>query len=203
MQEILIATKNRGKAEEFHALFNKYGISVQTLLDLEETIPDVEETGITFLENAQLKAETISRLLNKPVVADDSGLVVDALDGRPGVYSARYAGEPTNDGRNNQKLLKELHNHTNRSARFTCVLALADPNRETIFATGFCEGKIAEMTKGTNGFGYDPLFIPNGYACTMAELPDDQKNQISHRFHALRELEQKMQQQEILGEQHA
>ncbi|MBO1002682.1 XTP/dITP diphosphatase [Pseudogracilibacillus auburnensis] len=187
MNEIIIATKNRGKAKEYNQLFNEYGITVKSLLDLSEEIPDVEETGDTFKENARLKAEQISRLLEIPVLADDSGLVIDALDGQPGVYSARYAGEPTDDKKNYEKVLNELTEvpSQSRTARFVCVLALAIPQGETVFKEGFCEGIIAESPVGGNGFGYDPIFIPEGFEQTMAQLEDEEKNKISHRYHAL------------------
>lgn len=191
MKEIIIATKNKGKVKEFKQLFNQFGIQVKSLLELDTKLPDVEETGTTFAENARLKAEEISALIGKPVLADDSGLSVDALDGRPGVYSARYAGEPTNDVLNYEKVLKEMENvpEKKRSARFICVLAMAVPGEKTIFKKGTCEGIIAMAAKGNNGFGYDPIFIPNGYKKTMAELDETVKNKISHRFNALIQLE--------------
>lgn len=191
MNEIIIATKNKGKAKEFKQLFARYEIHAKSLLDLEKKLPDVEETGTTFKENAQLKAEQIASILNKPVLADDSGLVVDALDGRPGVYSARYAGEPTNDKNNYEKVLQEMSNVSEeaRTARFICVLALALPDERKIFKEGVCEGTIAQEPKGDNGFGYDPIFIPQEYEVTMAQLNEREKNQISHRHHALEKLE--------------
>lgn len=187
MNEIIIATKNKGKVKEFKQIFSQYRIRVKSLLDLDHTIPTVEETGDTFTENARLKAEQISTLLNKPVLADDSGLVVDALDGRPGVYSARYAGEPTDDKHNYEKVLTELENipEKERTARFVCILALAIPGETTIFKEGICEGRIAKSAEGLHGFGYDPIFIPNGYDVTMAQLEANEKNKISHRYHAL------------------
>lgn len=197
MKEMVIATKNKGKVKEFEALFERYGIKITSLLDINEPIPDIEETGTTFKENARLKAEGIAKVLNVPVVADDSGLAVDALEGRPGVYSARYAGEPTDDMKNYEKLLDELKDvpDTERTARFICVLALAIPGKETIFTEGTCEGTIAHEPKGTNGFGYDPVFIPEGYDCTMAQLEQSEKNRISHRYHALLQLEEWLKQQ--------
>lgn len=197
MKEMVIATKNKGKVKEFEALFQRYGIKITSLLDINEPIPDIEETGTTFKENARLKAEGIAKVLNVPVVADDSGLSVDALEGRPGVYSARYAGEPTDDVKNYEKLLYEMKDvpDTERRARFICVLALAIPGKETIFTEGTCEGTIAHEPKGTNGFGYDPVFIPEGYDCTMAQLEQSEKNRISHRYHALLQLEEWLKQQ--------
>lgn len=190
LKQILIATKNEGKVAEFKALFEQYHTQVISLLDLPNEIEDVEETGDTFEENAQLKAEQISALLDVPVLADDSGLVIDALDGRPGVYSARYAGLAKNDQDNNNKVLQELKQipMENRTARFVCVLAVARPGMETFFVKGTCEGKISYSEKGTNGFGYDPIFIPEGYSETMAEMNPDQKNQLSHRGRAITQL---------------
>lgn len=191
LKQVLIATKNKGKASEFKEFFSKYNIEALSLLDLEEQLPDVEETGVTFEENAALKAEQIAAILNKPVLADDSGLMVDALNGEPGIYSARYAGHGKNDQDNNVKLLNELKDipKEKRKAKFVCVLAVAIPGKETIFKTGICEGEISFTPQGNNGFGYDPLFIPNGYNKTMAELSPEEKNSISHRSAAIKKLE--------------
>jgi XTP/dITP diphosphohydrolase len=190
LNQIIISTKNEGKAREFKEFFYQFNIKAVSLLDLDEKLPDVEETGSTFEENAALKAEQIASLLNTPVLADDSGLIIDALDGRPGLYSARYAGVPKNDQANIDKVLEELKDvpWENRSARFICVLAIAIPGEQTIFRTGFCEGKIAMKAKGENGFGYDPIFIPVNYDVTMAELTAEVKNEISHRRNAIRQL---------------
>lgn len=192
MKEIIIATKNKGKAKEFKQFFNHYHIKASSLLDLSTEIPDVEETGNTFQENAQLKAEQICSYLKLPVIADDSGLMIDALGGKPGIYSARYAGKIKNDQHNIEKVLKELNGVPikSRTARFVCVLAVAIPNERTIFRTGYCEGTIALEEAGTNGFGYDPIFIPKGYEKTMAQLTAQEKNKISHRNHAIKKLEQ-------------
>ncbi len=191
MKKWLIATKNKGKAKDFKLLFEKHGIEVISLLDLEEPIEDVEETGMTFEENATLKAETISKKLAMPVLADDSGLEIDFLDGRPGVYSARYAGEDKNDHNNLHKVLTEMKRAPDekRTARFVCVLAVARPGKETITKRGICEGTITREPIGTNGFGYDPIFQPNGMTKTMAELSPSEKNNISHRGNALDKLE--------------
>lgn len=188
MRTIIIATKNQGKAVEFKKMLSPYGFHIQTLLDYSTDMPDVEETGTTFHENAQLKAEQISSFLGKSVIADDSGLAVDYLNGAPGVYSARYAGEHADDVTNNNKVLNALHDVPNeeRTARFICVLAFAQPNQKTIYHEGICEGKIATSPYGTNGFGYDPIFIPKGYHQTMAQIEQEEKNQISHRSHALK-----------------
>lgn len=191
MKQIIIATKNKGKAEEFRTFFKDFDIEAISLLDVNEEIQDVEETGTTFQENAALKAEQIAVLLQQPVISDDSGLEISALDGRPGVYSARYAGMDKSDQANIDKVLLELKDvpMEKRQARFVCMLAIAIPNQETIFKAGYCEGEVAYEQKGTNGFGYDPIFIPKGYTKTLAQLPATEKNQISHRKHAFSEIE--------------
>ena len=189
MQEIIIATKNRGKANEFSEMLEPYGYRVKTLLDIPNSI-DVEETGSTFEENAILKAEAISMQYNIITIADDSGLIVDALDGRPGVYSARYAGEEKNDQANMDKVLTEMENipDSKRTARFYCALAIAIPGSKTITVFGTCEGKILRQPEGTNGFGYDPIFWVPAKGQTLAQLPADEKNEISHRGMALKKL---------------
>lgn len=191
MEKIILATKNKGKAEEFKAFFSKYDIETISLLDLPDDIPDVVETGMTFQENAILKAETMANYLGQTVLADDSGLVIDALGGKPGVYSARYAGEPTNDKKNIAKVLQELAfvPDKQRTARFVCVLAVATPGKETVTRTGYCNGVISEEMKGSNGFGYDPIFIPENKNITMAQLSSEEKNEISHRRQAIIKLE--------------
>lgn len=191
MKQLLIATNNKGKAKDFEALFNPLGVSVMTLNDLEETI-DVEETGTTFEENAILKAEEVAKLLGVMVIADDSGLEVDALDGAPGVYSARYAGLEKNDEANIDKVLKGLTgvSEENRTARFRCVLAVAGPDMETVTFSGSCEGSILHERKGTNGFGYDPIFYTPAKGCAMGELSADEKGEISHRGAALAQLKE-------------
>lgn len=191
MKEIVIATQNKGKIKEFKQMLEKYRINVLSLADFTHiSFPEVEETGTTFVENAKIKAEAYRKLLNKPVLADDSGLVIDALDGRPGVYSARYAGEAATDEENIDKVLDEMQDIelSKRTARFVAVLALAIPNSETLFFEGACEGVIAESPRGENGFGYDPIFVPKGSNRTMAELSSEEKNRISHRYHALEKM---------------
>ncbi|MFJ7753313.1 XTP/dITP diphosphatase [Peribacillus muralis] len=193
MKTVIIATKNKGKAKEFESLFAAKGYEVKTLLDVPDA-PDVEETGTTFEANAILKAEAIAQQLGRFVIADDSGLIVDALDGRPGVYSARYAGEAKSDEANTQKVLSELEGvpEAERTARFYCALALASPNQETITVSGTMEGVITEQPSGGNGFGYDPIFFVKEKGKTSAELTKEQKNQISHRAHALKALDEKL-----------
>ncbi|MDN3018478.1 XTP/dITP diphosphatase [Paenibacillus sp. BSR1-1] len=190
MKEVIIATKNPGKAREFEHIFAPRGFSVKTLLDFPE-IPEVEETGSTFEENAILKAEAVSQALNKMVIGDDSGLIVDVLEGRPGIFSARYAGEPKNDQKNTEKVLSELKGvpEDERTARFYCALAVAVPGQETFTVSGTCEGRILEEQRGTNGFGYDPVFYVPDKSRAMAELTSDEKNKISHRANALKKLD--------------
>lgn len=187
---ILIATKNVGKAKEFVELFSNYDYEVKTLLDYPE-IDDIEETGLTFKENALLKADYISKLLNCIVLADDSGLEVDALDGGPGIYSARFAGKHGNDSKNNNKLLEKLKGLPNeeRTANFHCSLVLVGPGREPLFVEGIVDGYILEEPLGNNGFGYDPLFFVPELNRGMAELSSAEKNQISHRAKAIKKLE--------------
>lgn len=189
MKEVIVATKNSGKAKEFVRMFEPLGFQVKTLLDYEE-IEDIEESGSTFEENAIIKAETVSKRLNRAVIADDSGLVIDALNGRPGVYSARYAGEQKSDKDNMDKVLDELKGvePKARTARFYCALALAVPGKETVTVYGTCEGLILDEKRGTRGFGYDPIFFVKDRDKAMAELLPEEKSQISHRAVALRNL---------------
>lgn len=191
MKEIIVATKNKGKAQEFRNFFSMYGIQASSLLDLSQEIQDIEETGTTFAENAALKADQISALLQVPVLADDSGLQIDALDGEPGIYSARYAGKSKDDQANVDKVLTKLHDvpREERTARFVCVLAVATPGKKTTFHKGICEGSIATASQGNNGFGYDPIFIPRDNEKTMAELTPFEKSQISHRKNAIIKLD--------------
>lgn len=197
MESVLIATKNRGKAKEFENLFYTKGLAVKTLLDYPE-LEDVEETGSTFEENAILKAETIAKSLGVRVIADDSGLEIDALEGRPGVYSARYAGLEKNDENNIDKVLDELQGvpDSDRTARFCCALAMAEPGKETVTVFGTCEGRILGERRGTNGFGYDPIFFVETKGKSMAELASDEKNQISHRANAIRKLDELLKEHE-------
>lgn len=198
---LIIATKNLGKAEEFKDLFHERGYQIKTLLDFPH-LEDVEETGTTFKENALLKAETIANELNSLVIADDSGLSVDDLGGMPGVYSARYAGKEKNDARNNAKLLAELGEieTSNRQAAFHCTLAVAKPGRESLVVHGQVDGVIASYPIGDNGFGYDPLFYIEDIDKTMAQLSREEKNKISHRAKALKELDQLFDQWLSIGE---
>lgn len=184
--KLLIATGNKGKAREFAELLKDMPIETISLADL-EGITVVEETGTTFLENAELKACGYAQQAGQWTLADDSGLEVAALDNSPGVFSARYGGADTGYDQKMAMLLDELAatGDTNRSAAFVCMIAIADDSGELIyFGDGYCRGTIAEAPRGENGFGYDPIFIPDGYDKTFGELSSDEKEQISHRAQA-------------------
>ncbi|WP_411953595.1 XTP/dITP diphosphatase [Alkalibacillus sp. S2W] len=184
---IYVATTNEGKINEFNEMFAELNLKVKSLKDEVPEMDDVEETGTTFEENAVLKAKTYAERHQVPVLADDSGLEVKALNGEPGVYSARYAGEAKNNEANIDKVLTRLNETTNdtREASFVSVIAYAEPGQETITTEGRCHGVIIDERRGQHGFGYDPIFKPNGYDQTLAELGPEVKNQISHRHHAL------------------
>lgn len=189
--KLLIATKNKGKIKEIQEKFSSLqGISLLSIEDAEEEfgyLPDIIEDGTTFVENALKKARELSRLTGLPSMADDSGLVVDALDGEPGVYSARYAGEDATDSDRNALLLEKMKDvpFGKRQARFVCVIAIVLPTKGEYLTEGTCEGEIALEPKGTHGFGYDPIFYLPEYSKTMAELPLEIKNTLSHRARAL------------------
>jgi XTP/dITP diphosphohydrolase len=176
------ATTNAGKLREFrHAAGD---IAIDTVPGLAD-IPAPDETGATFAENAELKALYYSRFTEDPVFADDSGLEVDALEGAPGVYSARFAGPDANDEDNNRLLLKKLETTNNRSARFVCVIALAQQGRLIATFRGAVEGRIIDTPRGDNGFGYDPLFFYEPFGCTFGEIDRERKMTVSHRGQAL------------------
>lgn len=199
---LVIATRNGGKTKEFREAFGAIGIDVKDLRDI-EGIPDIEETGETFADNAFIKAKAVADIVRLPVLADDSGLCVDALGGAPGVYSARYSGEGATDAKNNAKLLEELTAIGAKSdagdgseapdvlsaARFVCALALYDPADESLVQVdGAAEGYILSEPRGVDGFGYDPLFWVPTHGRSMAELTVAEKNAISHRGNALKKL---------------
>ncbi|KIL34019.1 Nucleoside 5-triphosphatase RdgB (dHAPTP, dITP, XTP-specific) [Bacillus subtilis] len=189
MKEAIIATHNPGKVKEFKEILEPKGYDVKSLAEIGFT-EEIEETGHTFEENAILKAEAVAKAVNKMVIADDSGLSIDNLGGRPGVYSARYAGEQKDDQANIEKVLSELKGieKEQRTARFRCALAVSIPGEETKTVEGHVEGYIAEEPRGKYGFGYDPIFIVKDKDKTMAELTSDEKNKISHRADALKKL---------------
>lgn len=189
MKEAIIATHNPGKVKEFKEILEPRGYDVKSLAEIGFT-EEIEETGHTFEENAILKAEAVAKAVNKMVIADDSGLSIDNLGGRPGVYSARYAGEQKDDQANIEKVLSELKGieKEQRIARFRCALAVSIPGEETKTVEGHVEGYIAEEPRGEYGFGYDPIFIVKDKDKTMAELTSVEKNKISHRADALKKL---------------
>jgi XTP/dITP diphosphohydrolase len=182
--KLLIASQNPKKLKEIREILDLPGLELVSALDLPGA-PDIVEDGLTFEENAAKKALTMARASGLWALADDSGLEVDALNGAPGVHSARYAGEPMKYSANNRKLLTTLRGETNRRARFRCVLALASPQGEVRTVEGTCEGAIADGPRGRKGFGYDPLFVPEGHTVTFAEMDPAEKNRISHRGRAL------------------
>jgi XTP/dITP diphosphohydrolase len=187
IDEIVLATGNKGKVKEFEGLLHGIAVRIIGLGDLESP-PEVVEDGETFMDNALKKARTIAKYSGKPALADDSGLAVDALGGRPGVYSARYSGEDATDEKNIDKLLGELGDAEHRSARFVCFLALVTPDGKETVVSGTCEGVILTERRGSGGFGYDPVFYLPEYEKTMAEIPADLKNRISHRARAAEKL---------------
>ena len=188
MQKVVLASGNRGKLTQMQQVLGN--ARLELLLQTDFDIIDAEETGKSFIENAILKARHASAATGLPALADDSGLCVDALDGRPGIYSARYSGENASDARNNEKLLKELASEDNRSASFICVLALVQHADDPLplICEGRWRGEILREARGSNGFGYDPLFYIADLHCSSAELEADVKNRHSHRGLALKQL---------------
>ena len=189
MFKIVVASQNEGKIREIKGIFNLPKVKLLDFRDF-PNFPSYAEEDESFRENAIHKAKTLAKWAGYPALADDSGLEVDVLRGAPGVRSARYAGPGASYKENNQKLLEELKGipKEQRTARFRCVAVYADLNRHLLVAEGVLEGQITEAPKGASGFGYDPLFIPQGYQETLAELALDEKNKISHRGQAFRKL---------------
>ena len=199
---VCAATNNAGKLKELRRILTRCGHEVKSLRELGVTL-DPEETGTTFAENAKIKAEAFCKATGLPTVADDSGLCVDALNGAPGVYSARYAGEHGNDAANNEKLMAEMQNVPvgQRAAKFVSAVCLILPDGRELVVTGECPGSVALTPAGDNGFGYDPLFVPDAVGLpgggtvpntahrTYAELADAEKDAISHRGRAMEKLE--------------
>lgn len=192
-RDVVVASKNRGKIEEIKAALAHLSLSVMAVADCLD-VAEPEETGLTFAENAELKARYYAAATGRICLADDSGLEVDALAGAPGVYSARFAGEHATDAQNNAKLLHLLSAvpAQQRTARFRCALAFFDPAGFLITAEGTCEGRILETYRGDGGFGYDPLFYLSEYEKTLAQMTLDEKNAVSHRGKALRALAAKL-----------
>lgn len=192
MKKIVIATKNSGKLKEIKTALKNFPIESFSLADF-ENIPDVVEDGKTFEENARIKAKYFSEKTGLACIADDSGLEVDALNGAPGVFSARFSGCHASDGKNNEKLLKELEkNHIEESAAdYRCALCFYDTNGEEILTSGIVKGTIKKIPKGSGGFGYDPYFYIDDKK-TMAELTAEEKDSVSHRGEALRQMVPKL-----------
>ncbi|HBU11905.1 MAG TPA: non-canonical purine NTP pyrophosphatase [Clostridiales bacterium] len=187
MKKLIIASNNQGKIKEFKAMLSGVYDEIISLKDADICV-DIAEDGETFHQNARKKAIEISKLTSGDVLADDSGLCVDALQGAPGVYSARFSGECATDEQNNQKLLDLMREQSNKKARFVCALVLANNGKEKLFVEDFVEGTILDAPRGENGFGYDPLFYSDEYRQSFAELPQGDKNKISHRARALSRL---------------
>ena len=188
----VLATRNEGKITEFRKLVADFHVEIKGLNDF-GPIPPVEEDGNTFEENAVKKARFTARVLGLPAISDDSGLVVQGLDGRPGVYSARYAGENSTDKENNLKLLQEMKGIKKRGASFKCIIALAVPWGPSLVYEGSCDGLITEESVGEGGFGYDPLFFYPPLEKTFAQMSTDEKNEVSHRGRAMAELKAEFQ----------
>jgi len=184
---LILATRNKGKTAEISELLSDFPITIKNLDDF-GPIPEVEEDGQTFDENAYKKASFAARILGYPALADDSGLMVEALDGAPGVLSARYAGPNASDEERCRKLLKEMEGVTNRKAAFECVLSIAVPTGPALTYEGRCEGILLESPRGANGFGYDPIFYYEPMQKTFAELSRKEKSRFSHRGKALQEV---------------
>ena len=191
-QRVVIATSNAGKVKEFHAILKDSAFSFFVSKDLGFT-EDIEESASSFEGNAELKAQALWRYISGKfsdywVIADDSGLEVRALGGRPGVLSARYAGENATNVERYTKLLRELEGEANRSARFVCCLCLIRPGKEPEFFEGECKGAILTEPRGTGGFGYDPVFLPEGESRSFGEISEEEKNSMSHRANAIKNM---------------
>ena len=195
---IVAATQNKHKIEEISAITKPLGMEIISRKDAGVPDFEVEEDGETFEENSEKKARAIMEACGQVTIADDSGLMVDALGGAPGVYSARYAGEEGNDAKNNVKLLAVMSDvpMKERTAKFVSVITMVYPDGSKLVARGECRGHIIFEERGTNGFGYDPLFVPEGFSKTFAELTAEEKNKISQRASALRELERLLKERE-------
>ncbi len=191
MKRIIAASSNAHKIKEIQAIMGKFGYEIVSRKAAGVPDFEIEEDGETFEENSFKKANEIMKVTGEITVADDSGLMVDYLGGAPGVYSARFAGEECDDDKNNQKLLMHLEGlgQEDRKAKFVSVITLVYPDGETLVARGECPGRIIEVPTGENGFGYDPLFVPDGKDKTFAQLTEEEKNEISHRAKALEVLE--------------
>ncbi|MCI9476893.1 XTP/dITP diphosphatase [Anaerovoracaceae bacterium 41-7] len=198
METIIAASRNQHKITEIEAITKKFGMNIVSRDEAGIPKFEIEEDGETFEENSFKKANEIMKVCGKITIADDSGLMVDYLGGAPGVYSARFAGEDGNDTKNNEKLLMLLEgvSYKERRAKFVSVITMVYPDGTQLAARGECEGHIIDAPVGENGFGYDPLFVPDGYQRTFAQLSAEEKNQISHRAKALKQLEKLLEERE-------
>ncbi len=185
--KIFLATKNIGKINEFKKLVENKNLEVLSILDSED-IPEVEENGKTFEENSQKKAVEIAKYLNMVTISDDSGLCVDYLNGAPGIYSARYSGEDATDEKNIDKLLTDMKQAENREAKFVSVVSVGKPNGEVYSFRGEATGKILSERRGSNGFGYDPVFLSDDLGKSFGESNSDEKKSVSHRARAFEKL---------------
>lgn len=188
---IVLATRNKGKIKEFQELLKDYPVDLKSLDDF-GPIPEAVEDGETFDDNAYKKAHFTAKVLGLPAISDDSGLTVEALDGRPGVHSARYAGDKATDQDNIAKLLSELEGVSNRKAAFECVISIAVPSGPALTYEGRCQGEISSEPRGDSGFGYDPVFYYPEFGKTFAEASMEEKNKVSHRGRALTEVAAEM-----------
>lgn len=187
MNIVVLATRNKGKIQEFRELLKDFPVEIRSLADF-GPIPEVVEDGATFDDNAYKKAHFTAKVLGLPAIADDSGLVVEALGGAPGVRSARYAGEKATDGENTAKLLREMEGVSDRRAAFECVISIAVPSGPALTYQGRCQGEILTAPRGTDGFGYDPVFYFPELGKSFAELSMEEKNRVSHRGQAMAEM---------------
>jgi len=183
----VLATRNKGKMREFELLFNGLPVEIKGVSEF-QNIPEFEEEGSTFEEIAINKAQFVSKALDLPAIADDSGLTVEALNGAPGIFSARYAEKSATNGQNNRKLLGKMAGKENRNAIFVCSIAISKPTGQILTYTGRCSGIILQEPAGTNGFGYDPFFYYSLLGKTFAQLSVEEKNRVSHRGQAMRKL---------------
>lgn len=193
--KIVVATRNRGKVKEISRLLSLPQVDFYSIADFGDKVPQVEEVYDTYYENALLKAKTAAEALGLPAIADDSGLEVDALDGAPGVFSSRFAGKEGDDDKNIEKVLELLKDvpEEERAARFRCWVVAYFPEEKAILtAEGVCDGRIITEKRGSGGFGYDPIFVPDGYDKTFAEMDLAEKNRISHRAKAFKLLRRKL-----------
>jgi len=184
---LVLATRNKGKEREFELLFNGLPVEIKGVSEFQK-IPEFEEEGSTFEEIAINKAKFVSNALDLPAIADDSGLTVEALNGAPGIFSARYAGKSATNGQNNRKLLEEMEGKEDRNAVFVCCIAISKPTGQVLTYAGKCSGVILHKPVGTNGFGYDPFFYYSPLGKTFAQLSVEEKNKVSHRGQAMRRL---------------